>query len=99
MTKKVLTDYQKKILTRLGNGEHLTRPHLGPFTPAFKFRGDKIGINEVSLRNLRFAKLATETSKLTMHGLIDYYHLPGQKPWESDKSHLAYLEYKKRGGR
>ena len=95
MTRNVLTEYQKKILARLKNKEHLIQPHLGPFTPAAKFKGDKNGMNSASLQKLRGMKIIAVTSKLTMHGLIDYYHLPGQEPWMSDKSHLNYLEYEK----
>lgn len=98
--KSTLTDYQAKILKRLENGALLRKPHLGGYTPAFRFKGETTGVNSASLQRLRGLKLVAMTDELTMHGLIKYCHIPGQKPWESDPSWQNYHNrYGKKGRR
>lgn len=99
MAKNELTDYQKKILSRLEKGEILSHTSLGMFTQAFRFKGDKNGINSNSLQKLRSGKHIIATDKMTMHGLVEYLHLPSQQPWRKEPSWQQYQIYRDTGGK
>lgn len=89
-----LSPYQQEILARLAKGGILSTTHLGPFTQSPHFRGDPQGINGATMDKLRRLGLIQKTDKMTMHGLVAFYHLPNTTPWKKDDSYQSYQKWK-----
>ena len=85
-----LTQYQKKILKRLVDGEILWRTNIG-IPQSFHFENGRNGINTTSIQNLKSDKLIEITTKNTMYGRTEYAHLPGTKPWIKHEAYIMLM--------